>query len=201
MKVILLLSIFSLFLLIPNVYSQDISSNTCYNNVTSFTNMTIGGSSSNTFSYYTNCPSGCNNATGTCNGTNGSASINGMWLTFAIGSLFLVLGTVLGIPYGKMTGEEEIRGAKGGFDTTIVIKYIFFFVGLFFIYLSLSMAYNNVNLYGGEQNTLGGINTTLLVMIIVTVLFLFVFVIEILFWALKKSFTLKEEKKWGEQET
>jgi sterol desaturase/sphingolipid hydroxylase (fatty acid hydroxylase superfamily) len=143
------------------------------------------------------CPFGCRPDTGGCFGTDASGSINAMWITFAVGSLFLVLGTMLGIPYGKLTGEEDM---KPGFDTTIVIKYIFFFVGLFLMYLSLGMAYNNVNIYGGESHTLGGVNTTVLVIMITLILFVVVLFIETLFYILKRSFTLKEKEKWGERE-
>jgi hypothetical protein len=167
--------------------------NYCYNSTMAFFNYTFAGAA-----YYQTCNLGCNNATGVCYGSDSSSSNSSMWITFAVGSIFLTLGCFLGMPYGKLSGQENI---KGGFDTTIVIKYVFFFVGLFFMYLSLSMSYSNVNLYGGTTNTLGGINTTTLVMAIIVVLFLFVFVIELIFHALKKSFAIKEEKKWGSQET
>jgi hypothetical protein len=143
------------------------------------------------------CPFGCRPDTGGCFGTDATGSINAMWIIYATGSLFLVLATILGIPYGKMTGGEEI---KSGFDTTIVIKYIFFFVGIYLMYLSLSMSYRNVNIYGGESGILGGTNTAVMVIMITLILFIFVFVIETLFWILKRSLTIKEEEKWGERE-
>ena len=193
-----LVFMFSFILLSTTLISAvDISSNYCYDENTSATNFILSGSLNNTFNYYTNCPFGCNNDTGLCNGTNDSSSNNAMWITYATGSIFLILGTILGIPYGKLTGEEKI---KTGFDTTIIIKYMFFFVGLFLMYLSLSMASRNVNIYGGESNILGGINTSVLVIMVTMVLFLFIFIIEILFYFLKNMFTKKQEKTWGERE-
>jgi hypothetical protein len=164
--------------------------NSCYDVNTSFSTIPFAG-----LNYYTTCPFGCNSATGTCNGTNDVGSENAMWLTYATGSIFLVLGTILGIPYGKLSGEEKLKG----FDTTIVVKYLFFFVGLMLMYLSFGMASRNVSIYGGEANILGGVNTSLLVIMITFVLFIAIFVIEFFFYTLRSVFTIRKERKWEER--
>jgi hypothetical protein len=158
-------------------------------------NFTFAGSFYNYFMNKT-CQFGCNNVTGDCYGTNGTSSTNAMWITFAAGTIFLSFGVILGIPYGKLSGEEKLRG----FDTTIVVKYLFFFVGLFLMYLAMSMSYNNVNLYGGENNILGGVNTTIMVMMITLLLFIVVFVLEFIFFTMKSAFTLNKNKKWEERD-
>ena len=181
-----------IFLLVPSLVSaQSISGISCYDNITVLKNFTLSGTSNQSIYYYQTCQFGCDNTTGDCSGIDSSSSINAMWITYATGALFLVLGTVLGIPYGNKTK---------GFDTTIVVKYSFFFIGLFLMYLSLSMSYRNTQIYGGESNILGGVNTSIMVIMITLLLFLFIFFVELFFGTIKTMWESRKAEKWQERE-
>ena len=173
------------------VAAQALTQNYCYNSSVEFINLTAVN-----LSWYENCTYGCDNTTGACFGSNPTSSVNAMWLTFAVGSLFLVLATVLGLPYGNLTGEKK----KAGFDTTIVIKYMFFFVGLYLMYLSMGMAYRNTEIYGGESNIMGGVNTSVMVIMITLILFLFVFFLEFFWTTIMNLWNSRKSKEWEERE-
>jgi len=115
---------------------------------------------------------------------------------YGVGVSLLTLGTVLGIPYGKLVGREDIRP---GVDTTVVVKYSFFFVGFYLMYLSLAMSRRIGALYGGGTNIVGASSTGTMVIMLTMVLFLFVFVIEFIFTVLKSLMDDAKERKWGGQ--
>lgn len=145
------------------------------------------------------CPYNCTN--NDCAGSNISSDMNSVWLVYGTGVVLLVLGTILGLPFGRISGENT--DTKKGFNTTMVVKYIFFFVGLFLVYLSLGMARRTGMVYGSEAGISSGNDTAVMVMMITILLFLFVFVIEFIFGLLKsmmESRKLKKENKWKERE-
>ena len=158
-----------------------------YKNSTTPTNITV--------QKQINCTYACTN--GKCEGEIVAGDINAMWLIYATGTVLLILGTILGIPYGKFTGQEEIYK---GFDTTLVVKYMFFFVGFFLIYLSLGMCRRMEYVSGGEGNVIGATDTATMVIMITMMLFLFIFVIELLFTVLKWWMHKKDVEKRGEEE-
>jgi len=112
-------------------------------------------------------------------------------MVYGIGTVLLVLGTMMGMPFGKFEGKEKISG----FDTTLVVKYMFFFVGFFFLYLSLGMTVRLSSVYSGESNITGAVNTATMVVMITMMLFLFIFVVELLFTVLK-WWDFRKQKKW-----
>lgn len=158
-----------------------------YKNSTTPTNITV--------QKQVNCTYACTN--GKCEGEITAGDTNALWLTYATGTVLLILGTVMGIPYGKFTGQEEIRK---GFDTTLVVKYMFFFIGFFLVYLSLGMVRRMEFVSGGESNILSATDTAVMVIMITMMLFLFIFVIELLFTILKWWTHKKEVEKYGESE-
>jgi heme/copper-type cytochrome/quinol oxidase subunit 2 len=111
--------------------------------------------------------------------------------------ILLVLGTVLGMPTARIMEQDK---TKLGFDTTIVIKYIFFFIGLYFVYLSLGMSRRMSTTYGSESTITGATDTAAMVMTITLGLFIFIFVLEFLFTTLKMFKEAAEQKKWGQRE-
>jgi len=109
----------------------------------------------------------------------------------------LGLGTALGIPYGKFSEKEEIMS---GFDTTIVVRYMFFFIGFFLIYLSLGMSRRIDSMYGGGANITKATGTSTMVVMITMVLFLIILVVETLFTILKYLGETRLDNKYGARE-
>lgn len=145
------------------------------------------------------CPYNCTNSD--CAGTSVNSDMNSVWLVYGTGVVLLVLGTILGIPFGRIAGEN--RDVKKGFNTTMVVKYIFFFVGLFLVYLSLGMARRTGMVYGSDMGVSSGNDTAVMVMMITIILFLFVFVVEFIFGLLKSMIDtakLKKEDEWKNRE-
>lgn len=196
----------TVLLLSVTVFSDDImktctSDNILQVNTTYYvTNLTDGraiatlGTTKNIYCIY-NCT---NND---CAGSSVSSDMSSVWLVYGTGVILLVLGTILGLPFGRISGENT--DVKKGFNTTMVVKYIFFFVGLFLVYLSLGMARRVGMVYGGETAVSSATDTAIIVMMITIILFLFVFVVEFIFSILKsmmESRKLKKEDEWKERE-
>jgi len=157
--------------------------------------LTVAGSTTNyTYTQTHNCTYGCNNDR--CEGTASDADLSMAWFVFAVGGVLLVLGTVLGLPFGRFAEKKTDRP----FDTTMVIKYIFFFVGLFLMYSSLSMIRRAGILYGAESDVVDAVDVATMVIMITIILFLFIFVIEFIFGFLKQMMDSAKEKKWGWRE-
>jgi hypothetical protein len=145
--------------------------------------------------YLIHCNYNCTNSD--CAGSNVSTDMSSVWLVYGTGVVLLVLGTILGIPFGRISGEN--KDVKKGFNTTMVVKYIFFFVGLFLVYLSLGMAKRVGTVYGSEGKISDATDTAVMVMMITIILFLIVFVIEFIFGVLKsmiESAKFKKEDEW-----
>lgn len=128
-----------------------------------------------------------------CTGEEPKVDMAAMWLTFSAGFGFLILGTVLGVPFGKLVGKEDIRP---GWDTTTIVRYMFFFIGFFLVYLSLSMGSRLGTVYAGDENIIGAVDTSVMVMLITMLLFLFVFFVEIIFYVLNYYMKSEYDKKW-----
>ena len=144
------------------------------------------------------CPYNCTN--NECAGSNMDSDMNSVWMVYGTGVVLLVLGTILGLPFGRMSGENN--DTKKGFNTTIVVKYMFFFIGLFLVYLSLGMARRSGSIYGSDAGISSANDTAVMVMMITIILFLFIFVTEFIFGLLKsmmESAKLKKEKQWSEE--
>ena len=143
-----------------------------------------------------NCSNGCvNNA---CSGTNISGDMTSVWMIYGIGAVMLILAVVLGLPFGKT--DSEINKS---FNTTMVIKYMFFFIGLFLIYLSLGMLRRIGITYGGESNITNSVDTVTMIMIWTMILFLFMFMLELTISFLKmmkRRTEIRDKKKRGEEE-
>jgi len=132
-----------------------------------------------------------------CDAMDASVDMNAMWITFGAGLLFLVLGAAMGIPFGKIVGKEEITA---GWDTTIMVRYIFFFIGFYLVYLSFGMARRVSAIYGGDENITGAASTATMVMRLTMTLFLLVMFVETLFYIIKYYQESSYSKKWGERE-
>jgi len=156
-----------------------------------YTATTDGTPSTYVFDQTYNCTHGCLNDV--CAATSPDTDMTSMWVICIIGIVLLVLGTVQGIPYGKLVGKEDI---KGRFDTTMMVRYVFFFVGFYLMYLSLGMATGIESTYGGSPNAIGGTNAATMAITIVSVLFLFIFVIEVFFVALQFLGTSTEKGRF-----
>lgn len=142
------------------------------------------------------CAFGCTN--GECEGSSVEGDMAQIWLTFGAGTVMLVLGVVLGLPFGKFAGEE--KGIKKPFNTTMVVKYIFFFLGFFLVYLSFGMVRRLGSVYGGESNITDAVDTATMTMMITMIVFLIVFVVEFIFYVIKRQMEMVKEKKWGIRE-
>lgn len=161
-----------------------------------YTLTTAGSSVDYVYTQVHHCTNNCTN--NKCEATDIRANITPVWFVYGLGTLLLSLGTLLGIPFGKFAGKEEEfetrKEFKGGFDTRMVVRYMFFFVGFYLLYLSGSMARRISYAYGGRGDVTSATGTATLVMMITMVLFLFVFVIESLFSILKWMGERKMEK-------
>ena len=142
------------------------------------------------------CLYNCSNSSGRCAGTDREADSTMMWLTYASGVVLLILGTALGIPYGKLMQREEIKG----FDTMMVVRYMFFFVGFYLVYLSLGMSSGLARLYGGGTDIIGAMDTSAMIITFTLVLFLFMFVIEFVGYVIKmlqRRAAVAKERRYG----
>jgi len=153
--------------------------------------VTDGTSSDIGYEQIFNCTNNCTN--NKCNATEHEVDTMAMWLVYASGAMLFILGVIMGVPYGKLVGKEDIRP---GWDTTTVVRYIFFFVGFLLVYLSLAMASRLSSVYGGDANITGAADTAVMVMQLTLVLFLFVFFIELIFYTLDYYMKSGHDKKW-----
>jgi len=146
---------------------------------------------------YTQVSQCTNNCTDNkCNAMEPRVDINAMWVTFGAGLSFLLIGMALGMPFGKFVGKEEITA---GWDTTIMVRYIFFFIGFYLVYLSFGMSRRVSAIYGGDANITDAASTATMVMRITMTLFLIVMMVETVFYILKYYQESSYSKKWGEQ--
>lgn len=196
-----LLVTFLFLLFIPSVIAVNqscITYNTLEVNTTNYITTSTGTEQVDLTSHIY-CPYNCSN--NACIGSNLSSDMGSIWIVYGTGVIFLVLGTVLGIPFGRITGEN--KDVKKGFNTTMVVKYMFFFVGLFLVYLSLGMVRRTGMVYGSDTGVSSANDTAVMVMMITIILFLFVFIVEFIFGLLKsmmESAKLKKENEWKERE-
>lgn len=160
-----------------------------------FTLTENGASTDYVFYQLLECTNGCSN--NKCNTTESSVDMNSVWLVFAIGISLLVMGTLLGMPFGKLSGKEVVGK---WFDTQMAVRYLFFFVGIFFLYLSLTMARRIGADYGGIGDVTSATDTATMVTLITIVLFLFLFIVETLFYIVKRIGDANLKKKYGERE-
>ena len=193
----ILYSLALVLLLLPGVFAVN---QTCINDYTLQINSThwVGSTEINITSIR-NCPLNCTN--NECAGSSVEADMSAVWITYATGVVLLVLGTILGIPFGRMTGEN--KDVRKGFNTTMVVKYIFFFVGLFLVYLSLGMARRTGMVYGADSGVSSGSDTSIMVIMITIMLFLLVFIVEFIFGLLKRMMEtakVKKDNKWRGRE-
>jgi hypothetical protein len=172
---------------------------TCIDNNTLQVNTSYIGEGSANFTLNTSkeiyCINGCvNNA---CIGTSVSPDTSQIWMVFSVGTAMLLVATILGLPIGQ---ESDIRK---GFNFGMVVKYIFFFVGIFLVYLSMGMMRKIGVTYSGDIGISGGMDTAVMTMMITMILFIIVFVVEFFFNTLKffKEHSMDEmKKKRGEEE-
>jgi hypothetical protein len=143
------------------------------------------------------CPFGCSN--NQCEGSSIQSSMGSIWMVYGTGTIMLVLAVILGLPFGKFA-EKDDKEMKKPFNTTIVVKYLFFFIGLFLEVLALGMMKRASDVYGSETNITGGLNTAMMVIIITLGLFVFIFVLEFLFGIIKNMMETKKLEDWGERE-
>lgn len=139
------------------------------------------------------CLYNCSNSSGTCYGSDKEGDTMQMWMVFGLGAFLLTLGTVLGIPYGYLAGKGRIDK----FDTRMVVRYLFFFVGFYLTYLSLGIARRIGANYGGVYEITGATEATINVMTWVLMLFAFMFVLEFMFTTFGMWKVRKEREKWG----
>lgn len=142
------------------------------------------------------CPFGCSD--GKCDGSNIESESMGVWLTYGTGAILLILGTAMGLLARKQTDPND---ESRGFDLTMVARYMFFFIGLFLLYMSYGMANRLGIVYGMESNVTSSLNTTGIVILITILLFLFMFSLEVLVLALryfKESGRQKKREDYGE---
>lgn len=129
-----------------------------------------------------------------CNVMDAGVDMSAMWITFVAGLIFLVIGTIMGVPFGKIVGKEEITA---GWDTTMMVRYIFFFIGFYLVYLSFGMSRRVSAVYGGDENITDAAGTATMVMRITMTLFLIMMFVETLFYILKYYQNVEYVKKWG----
>lgn len=148
------------------------------------------------------CPYDCTN--GTCEGTSPESSTSSVWIVYGIGTVMLILGTAIALFGRFMKLGGEVGGEKTGLskyiDTTMIVKYMFFFIGLFLLYLSLGMARRTASVFGSETNIISGVDTATMVVMLTIGFFLIVFLVEFLFSILNMYREWTIRKKWGERE-
>jgi len=132
-----------------------------------------------------------------CDAMDASVDMSSMWVTFGAGLMFLVLGTALGVPFGKMVGKEDIRS---GWDTTMMGRYIFFFIGFYLVYLSFGMSRRVSAIYGGDENITSAASTATMVMRITMSLFLIMMFVETVFYVLQYYQQSSYNRKWKMRE-
>lgn len=173
-------------LMVVPVAAQAILVNeTCLDNVSirihyNYTECVADACTSQNFTQIQECSNNCTNDR--CIGIDKEGDVAGMWITYATGSLFLILGTALGIPYGKFVKKEDMTF---DWDTTMVIRYVFFFIGFYLMYLSLGMATRISSFYSGDTNIVGALSTSTTVITLTMLVFLFIFVLETLFFIIR----------------
>ncbi|MBK5093183.1 MAG: hypothetical protein JJE48_06680 [Actinobacteria bacterium] len=129
-----------------------------------------------------------------CEGTDVSADMMQAYMVGGLGIFLLLLGVWLGMPYGKVAGTEQI---KPMWDVQIVIRYMFFFLGLYFVYMSMAMVRRVGDVYGAHSDVVDATGVAVLVLSIVLYLFLIVFITDVLFYILKVIGDRKDEKYKG----
>lgn len=169
-----------LLLLVPTALAVN---QTCINDYTLQINSThwVGSTEINITSIR-NCPYNCTN--NECAGSSVEADMSSVWLIYGTGCVLLILGTILGIPFGRIAGTN--KDTEKTFNTSMVVKYIFFFVGLFLVYLSLGMARRVGQVYGADTSISNASDTAVMVMMITIILFLLVFIVEFVFSIIKR---------------
>jgi len=190
-------ALLSILIFMPSVAQAVMVNETCLNDthlyVTFEYTLDVNGAETTYIYNQTHqCTNNCTN--NKCVGTAYAVDMTSVWLVYGVGVSLLVLGTALGVPFGKLVGKEDI---SPGWDTTTMVRYVFFFVGFLLVYLSLSMASRISSIYGGDANVIGAANTAVMVMQITLVLFLFVFFIELIFFVLKYYIKSEYDKKWS----
>ena len=184
-----------LFLLSP--ISLALSTQKCLDaNSLNVTTVINSGGSDVVISETKNCTYGCSN--GQCGGTNISGDTSSVWLIYGTGTVLLVLGVLLGIPIGNQ--QKEI---KKSFNFSVVFKYIFFFVGLFLVYLSMGMMRRMNTLYGSDANMTSGMEGSINVIVWTMGIFIFIFVVEFIYNLIKYVSEIRideKKKKWGNDE-
>lgn len=138
------------------------------------------------------CEYGCTN--GQCQGSNLGNESTSVWLTYAAGVTFMLIGIVLGAPYQKLSGQEKPE------LTVTAVRYLFFFAGLFIIYNAFAMGSGMGRIYGMASGIQGAMDTNTIVILITIVLFLFMFAIDFLAMVFNWTSHSAEEKKWGQRE-
>jgi len=192
-----LMLLFTVLFVIPMVVSAVTVREACFNEthkLETFEYALIldGVTSTINYTQLHQCQFNC--TVGSCAGIDREADTLQMWIVFGLGAFLLTLGTALGIPYGYLANKEKIEG----FDTKMAVRYLFFFVGFYLMYLSLGIARRIGYTYGGVADITGAMETTISVMTWVLLIFAFLFVIEFIITALGMWKVKKEKEKWGE---
>jgi hypothetical protein len=142
-------------------------------------------------------PQNCTCVNNACAGSDSSSDTSQIWMVYGTGVVLLVLAIVLGMPIGHQYEEY-----KKQFNTTIVVKYLFFFIGLFLVYLSMGMMKRLGMTYGGDQNITNSTTTTTMVMMWTIIIFLFIFMLEfiasIITWINERALK-KDRESRGEE--
>lgn len=189
-------TLLSILIFMPSVAQAVMVNETCLNDthlyVTFEYALDIGGSSTvYKYDQTHHCTNNCTN--NKCVGTTYAVDMTSVWLVYGVGVSLLIMGTALGVPFGKLVGKEDI---STGWDTTTVVRYVFFFVGFLFVYLSLSMTSRISSIYGGDANIVRAANTAVMVMRTTLLLFFFVFFVELIFYIVNYYMKTQYEKKW-----
>ena len=139
------------------------------------------------------CERNCTN--GQCESTYSEGDVSMMWMVYGTGVTLLILGTFMGNLFQRLfRGHEQL---VEGFSTQSIVKFIFFFAGLYLINMGMGMASGISSEYGGSTLVSGGMISVINVMSWSLFIFLFVFIVEFLYSLLKSWRVTQEKKKWG----
>lgn len=183
-------------LLISSVSFADTVNKTCITNKSLQVNDTytidVGGNATSlSISKTIFCPLGCEN--NECGGTNIANESTSVWLTYAAGVTFMIIGIIMGAPYQKLSGQEKERPEL----TVTAVRYLFFFAGLYIIYNSFAMASGMGRTYGMVTGVQGAMDTNTIVIMITIGLFLFMFALDFLAMVINWTSHSADEAKWG----
>lgn len=117
-----------------------------------------------------------NCTSGKCAGTNHAVDSTSAVIVFVGGFVFMIMGMLFfGTPLGLMAGNAPVS-----WDTRLVARYLFFFVGLYLVFLGSSM-FNRVNMtYGATAGITGAENAATIMLSIMIIAMLFFTVVDLM---------------------